>query len=79
MKKIIINSIIRAIIFVTIFTFFGYFFNDAKTGFFEYLKSQAYKNLFFLALMFAVFFLDNYMLSKGKTITWKSLFSRKTK
>ena len=76
MKKVIITTLVQFIKFVLIYTVLGYFFNEPKTNFIEYLKSETYKNLFFLILMFVVFFVANYI-SKDKEITWKNIFKKK--
>ena len=76
MKKVIITTLVQFITFVLIYTVLGYFFNELKTNFIEYLKSETYKNLFFLILMFVVFFVANYI-SKDKEITWKNIFKKK--
>ena len=75
MKKVIITTLVQFITFVLIYTVLGYFFNEPKTNFIEYLKSETYKNLFFLILMFVVFFVANYI-SKDKEITWETIFKK---
>ena len=78
MKKVIITTIVQSITFVLIYTVLGYYFNEPKTNFIEYLKTETYKNLFFLILMFVVFFIGNYI-SKDKEITWKDIFKKNKK
>jgi len=78
MKKVIITTIAKSITFVLINTVLGYFFNKPKTNFIEYLKTETYKNQFFLILMFVVFFIGNYI-SKDKEITWKDIFKKNKK
>ncbi len=51
MKKVITITLIQSIAFVLIYNTLGYFFNHVKGNFFEYFKSQTFKNLFFLILM----------------------------
>ena len=48
MKKVITTTLIQSIAFVLIYNTLGYFFNHVKGNFFEYFKSQTFKNLFFL-------------------------------
>ena len=78
MKKVITTTLIQSIAFVLIYNTLGYFFNHVKGNFFEYFKSQTFKNLFFLILMFVVFFIGNYI-SKDKEITWKDIFKKNKK
>ena len=78
MKKVIITTLVQFITFVLIYTVLGYYFNEPKTNFIEYLKTETYKNLFFLILMFVVFFIGNYI-SKDKEITWKDIFKKNKK
>ena len=75
MKKVIITTLVQFITFVLIYTVLGYFFNEPKTNFIEYLKSETYKNLFFLILMFILFFIGNYI-NRNKEITWETIFKK---
>lgn len=75
MKKVIITTLVQFITFVLIYTVLGYFFNEPKTNFIEYLKSETYKNLVVLGLMFILFFIGNYI-NRNKEITWETIFKK---